>query len=145
VDGCDPDDAATAERWGGAPPPVVRLAQDAPLPASDLIVLGTPETLNAIAKLADLTESPVSRVPFVDEQGFAVESRAGEGGKLLVIAGKTPRGAYNGAVLMETGSVQRQEYRSIKNCFIHSLLHLICFFSPGDFFKFRKCRQIPEL
>jgi hypothetical protein len=91
--------AGTAERWGGTAPQVVRLSKDAPLPAGNLIVLGTPETLASIAKLTDVTESAVSRVPMVDEQGFAIESRTGEGVRHLVIVGKTPRGAYNGAVL----------------------------------------------
>src|SRR5438552_1614096 len=37
-----------AGRWGGAAPKVVRLARDAPLPAGDLILLGTPATSAAV-------------------------------------------------------------------------------------------------
>ena len=89
---------ATAQRWGGAAPKVERLAKDAPLPAGDLIILGTPLSSGAIARWSRQTESPVSRVPFADPHGFAVEARTEGGAKRLVIAGKTPRGAYNGAV-----------------------------------------------
>ena len=89
---------STAKRWGGAAPKVVRLAKDAPLPAGDLILLGTPATSDAIAQRAQKTESPISRVPFADPHGFAVEARTEGGSKRLLIAGKTARGAYNGAV-----------------------------------------------
>lgn len=88
----------TAERWGSAVPRVVRLARSAPLPAGNLILLGTPATSDAIAGLARQTESPVSRVPLGDPHGFAVEAQAADGAKRLVLAGATPRGAYNGAV-----------------------------------------------
>ena len=37
-------------------------------------------------------------MPFTDSHGFAVEARTENQAKHLVIAGKTPRGAYNGAV-----------------------------------------------
>jgi len=90
--------ASTAARWGGAAPRVVRLAKGTPLPAGDVILLGTPESSDAIAGMSLLTEGPIGRVPFVDRQGFAVEARSEGGVKRLVIAGKTPRGAYNGAV-----------------------------------------------
>src|SRR4051812_33572189 len=90
--------ASTAKRWGGAAPKVVRLAKDAPLPAGDLILLGTPATSDTIAQRAQKTESSISRVPFADAHGFAVEARTEGGSKRLLIAGKTARGAYNGAV-----------------------------------------------
>ncbi len=64
--------ASTAKRWGGAAPNVVRLAPDAPLPAGDLILLGTPETSAVLARRSRQTESPLSRVPFGDAHGFAV-------------------------------------------------------------------------
>jgi hypothetical protein len=89
--------ATTAKRWGGVAPRVVRLAKDAPLPDGDLMVLGTRQT-DAIARWSEETGRPLSRVPFADAQGFAVEGRTEGGAKRLVIAGKTPRGAYNGAV-----------------------------------------------
>ena len=89
----------TAQRWGGVAPRVVRLAKDAPLPSGDLILIGTARTSSTIAALTERTESPISRVPFIDDQGFAVESRTDEGSKRLIIAGRTPRGAYNGAVI----------------------------------------------
>jgi hypothetical protein len=91
--------AGTAQRWGGCRPNVVRLAKDAPLPTGNLILLGTPETHSAIAALCNVTESAVSRVPFLDDHGFVIESRDADGAKRLILAGKTPRGAYNGAVL----------------------------------------------
>lgn len=89
---------STAERWGGAAPRVVRLPRGAPLPAGDLILLGTPESSDEIARLSQQTEGPISRVPFTDRHGFAVDARTDGGAKRLVVAGKTPRGAYNGAV-----------------------------------------------
>ena len=88
-----------ARRWSGAAPRVVRLAKDAPLPPGDVILIGTPQTSSTIAALTERTESPISNVPFIDDQGFAVESRTDDDGKRLIIAGKTPRGAYNGAVI----------------------------------------------
>ena len=91
--------SSAADRWGGTAPKVVRLAKDAPLPSGDVILIGTPETSNTIAELSELTTSQVSRVPFTDDHGFAVESRTDGDGKRLIIAGKTPRGAYNGAVV----------------------------------------------
>jgi len=90
--------ASTAARWGGAAPWVVRLAKGTPLPAGNLILLGTPESSDAIAGLSRRSEGPIARVPFADPQGFAVEARSDGGAKRLVIAGRTPRGAYNGAV-----------------------------------------------
>jgi hypothetical protein len=90
--------ASTVERWGGAALAVVRRAKDAPLPAGGLIILGTPQSSGAIAGLSRRTESSISRVPFTDRHGFAVEARTEGEAKRLVIAGKTPRGAYNGAV-----------------------------------------------
>lgn len=89
---------STAARWGSAAPQVVRLAKDAPLPQGNLILLGTPQSSTAIAELTRRNESPSARVPFGDPQGFAIEARTDGGAKRLVIAGKTPRGAYNGAV-----------------------------------------------
>jgi hypothetical protein len=90
--------AATARRWGGTGPKVVRLRGDAPLPDGDLILLGTPATHPAVADLGRRTESPIARVPFADPHGFAIEARDEGGSRRLVIAGKSPRGAYNGAV-----------------------------------------------
>jgi hypothetical protein len=89
---------ATAARWGGAGPKVVRLAREAPPPAGDLILLGTTATSRAIADRARLTGSPVSRVAFGDAHGFAVEAHTEGESRQLVLAGKTPRGAYNAAV-----------------------------------------------
>jgi hypothetical protein len=89
---------ATVQRWGRVAPRVVRLGKDAPPPDGDLLLLGTPATSAAIAALSRQTGSQVARVPFADAHGFAVESRTDGGAKRLVIAGKTPRGAYNGAV-----------------------------------------------
>ncbi|HKB37795.1 MAG TPA: hypothetical protein VKD72_15215, partial [Gemmataceae bacterium] len=88
---------STAKRWGGSPK-VVRLGKEDRLPAGDLILLGTVDTSDIIAQRSRLTESPISRVPFADPHGFAVEARTEAGSKRLLIAGKTPRGAYNGAV-----------------------------------------------
>src|SRR5262249_26081721 len=90
--------ASSAKRWGGVAPKVVRLAKDAPLPEGDLILLGTPTTSDVLAQRARTTESSISRVPFADPHGFAIEARTEAGSKRLLIAGKTPRGAYNGAV-----------------------------------------------
>ena len=89
---------AITRRWGGKSPGLVRLPADAPLPPGDLVLLGTPATSNLIATLSDKTDSQVSRVPFADDQGFAIESRNLDDRRVLVIAGKTPRGTYNGAV-----------------------------------------------
>src|SRR5262245_31764216 len=88
----------TAERWGGAAPRVMRLARGAALPEGDVIVLGTAATSDELAAGARREGSPLARVAFADPQAFAVEARAAAGRKLLVIAGKTPRGAFNGAV-----------------------------------------------
>lgn len=90
--------ASTSQRWGGVAPKVARLAPAGPLPAGDLILLGTPETSRAIARLAGQTDSPVARVPFIAPHGFAVAAWEEGGAKRLVIAGKSPRGAANGAV-----------------------------------------------
>jgi hypothetical protein len=88
----------TAERWGGAGPRVVRLPRGAALPDGDVIVLGTAETSDELAAAARREGSPLARVAFADPQAFAVESRTERGRKALLIAGKTPRGAFNGAV-----------------------------------------------
>jgi hypothetical protein len=90
--------ASTAKRWSGVAPKVVRLAKQAPLPKGDLILLGTADTSDAIAQRSRITESPISRVAFADPHAFAVEARTEDGSKRLFIAGKTARGAYNGAV-----------------------------------------------
>jgi hypothetical protein len=87
----------TCSQWGGIAPHVVRLAKDAPLPNGDLIVIGTPDTSNALAALAT-TASEVGRLGFGDRHAFAIESHAMNGTKRLFIAGRTPRGAFNGAV-----------------------------------------------
>jgi hypothetical protein len=89
---------ATAKGWGGAAPNVVRLAPEEPLPPGDLIVLGTPATNKLFTELSRQTESVVSRVPFTDAHAFAIEARTDGKSRRLVIAGRTPRGAYNGAV-----------------------------------------------
>src|SRR5262249_8923403 len=86
--------ASTVKRWGGVAPKVVRLGTKAPLPERDLILLGTADTSDAIAQRSRITESPISRVAFVDRHGFAIEARTEGGAKRLLIAGKTPRGAY---------------------------------------------------
>lgn len=88
-----------AQRWGGVVPRVVRLAADAPLPGGDLILIGTPATSSTISRLSRETASEISRLPFIDQEGFAIESRREDGSKRLVIAGPSPRGAYNGAIL----------------------------------------------
>jgi hypothetical protein len=90
--------ASTAQRWGGAAPRIVRLAREAPLPAGDVILLGTLATSNPIAQRSLQTESPLSRVPFADRHGFAIEAWSEGGMRRLAIAGKTPRGTFNGAV-----------------------------------------------
>jgi hypothetical protein len=89
---------ATAKRWGGAEPRVVRLGRDAKLPEGNLILLGTSETSEVIAGLSGKVESPLGRVLFGDPQGFAIDALDEGGSKRLVIAGKTPRGAYNGVI-----------------------------------------------
>src|SRR5262249_14594270 len=68
------------------------------LPEGDLIFLGTPATSDTLAQRSRTTESPVSRVAFADAHSFAVEARREGGSRRLLIAGKTARGAYNGAV-----------------------------------------------
>src|SRR5262249_38087876 len=90
--------ASTAKRWGGVAPKVVRLVKDAPLPEGDLIGRGPPATSDTLAQRGRTTESPVSRVAFADAHGFAVEARTAGGSRRLFIAGKSARGAYNGAV-----------------------------------------------
>src|SRR5205823_6282556 len=90
--------ASTAKRWGGVAPKVVRLAKEAPLPDGDLIVLGTKDTSDTLAQRSRQTKSPISRVAFADAHAFAVEARTESNSKRLLIAGKTARGAYNGAV-----------------------------------------------
>jgi hypothetical protein len=90
--------ASTAKRWGGAAPRVVRLAPGAPLPEGDLLLLGTAETSDTIAALSRQAEGPIARVPFADLHGFAIEARRQRGANWLVVAGRTQRGAYNGAV-----------------------------------------------
>jgi hypothetical protein len=89
---------ATTRRWGGAEPRVVRLGSDAKPPAGNLILLGTPETSEVIARLSGNVASPIGRVPFCDPQGFAVDVVDEGGSKRLVIAGRTPRGVYNGTI-----------------------------------------------
>src|SRR5262245_15306669 len=61
---------STAVRWSGAPPRLLRLAKDAPLPRGNLILLGTPQSSAAIAELTRRTDSPIARVPFSDGHGF---------------------------------------------------------------------------
>jgi hypothetical protein len=90
--------ATTTRRWGGAGPRVVRLKRDAPLPDGDLILLGTPGTHPALDAIGSQAQGPIARVPFVDPHGFAIEARSEGGSRRLIVAGKTPRGAYNGAV-----------------------------------------------
>lgn len=88
----------TAERWSGVRPEVVHMAAGADLPSGDLLLLGTPELLAYLGTLADDSASLVSRVPLGDEQGFAIEPHTKGDSHVLVIAGRTPRGAFNGAV-----------------------------------------------
>jgi hypothetical protein len=88
---------AVAKRWGGTPPRLVRLAKDARLPEGNLILLGTPETSRTIRSLGR-PPSPVARLPFADRHAFAIESQTVSRGRRLIIAGRRPRGAYNGAV-----------------------------------------------
>ncbi|HJT78465.1 MAG TPA: hypothetical protein VJ739_14775, partial [Gemmataceae bacterium] len=61
-------------------------------------LLGTPATSDALAQRGRQADSPVSPVPFADPHGFAVEAWTEGGARRLAIAGRTPRGAYNGAV-----------------------------------------------
>jgi hypothetical protein len=102
--------SSTVKRWGGTAPRVVRLARGAPLPAGDLILLGTPESSDAIAALTRQIGGPIAQVPFADRHGFAVDARRQAGANRLVIAGRTPRGVFNGAVfcrdfLLDAGAV----------------------------------------
>lgn len=90
--------ADSAERWGGGRVSVTRLPRDASLPDGNIILIGTGETSAIIEKLSQDPESPVSSMLLGDDHGFAIETRAVHGARQLVIAGKTPRGAYNAAV-----------------------------------------------
>ncbi len=91
--------AAPAARWSGCSPTIASLGPDAALPSGDVIVIGTPATSGLIAGLAADVSSLVSRVPFTDQDGFAIECRrAADGSRQIIIAGRSPRGAYNGAV-----------------------------------------------
>lgn len=89
---------ATIQRWSGVAPMVVRQKHDRPLPDGQLIIIGTPQTSDFIALRCRQVESPLSRVPFVDRHGFAVETTAEANTRRLVLAAPTPRGAYNAAV-----------------------------------------------
>lgn len=90
--------AQTVSRWGGGELTIVRKQKNQPLPAGNVILLGTPETSAIIAALGQQTESVVSRISTADDQSFAMETRASSGGRQLILAGKRPRGAFNAAV-----------------------------------------------
>ena len=88
----------TCERWGGVKPDVHRMPREGHLPLGNVIVIGTPDTLPELCETSHHPDSKLLRVPTTCRHGYAIESRATKDCKQLVIAGKTPRGAFNGAV-----------------------------------------------
>jgi hypothetical protein len=67
-------------------------------PAGPLIVLGTADDQPWIAELVRNGTGGAADVPFLSDEGFGIETVEKGGAKILVIAGRTPKGVLHGAV-----------------------------------------------
>lgn len=89
----------TIQRWSSTKIPVVPASElVAGLPTKPAVVIATLEDLRRhLPKLAASTPL-VERVAFLDEQGFICTTRKIADVPCVLIVGRTPRAAYNGAV-----------------------------------------------
>lgn len=96
--------ADPVKRWGGVELPVLRLGREASKEqagqalASPAIVLATLDELRRVEPDIVLGTPALLRLESLDEHAYVRVPMTRDGVRLLVVAGRTPRGLYNGAV-----------------------------------------------